>query len=112
MDTIDTLIARTQRNITYLYCVLFAAVLAVLILLPKPLDQATNTLLISLLSVLGLLITQQSNFWFARSRTAGVPDPITTTSTTTTPTPIGVSTNVTTTTPTAVPVLSPPAAGA
>ncbi len=85
MNALDALIARTQRNITYGYCVLFAAAIAALLFLPKPLDDSTKTLLITLLGVLGTLITMQNQFWFARSRTAGIPDPATTTTTTETP---------------------------
>jgi len=98
----DQLIAETQRNITYAYCILFAAVVAALLFLPKPLDDSTKTLLITLLGVLGTLITMQNQFWFARSRTAGIPDPATTTTTTETP-------NATTTT-TVQPLATPAAA--
>lgn len=104
MNALDDLIARTQRTITYAYCALFAGAIAALLFLPKPLDDSTKTLLITLLGVLGTLITMQNQFWFARSRTAGIPDPVTTTTTTETP-------NATTTTtiqpPAAVPAAGP-----
>lgn len=76
---IDLLIAKTQRNISYLYWLLFAGALIALMFLPKPLEDSTKTLLITLLSVLGTLITQQNSFWYARSRAGGIPDPNTTT---------------------------------
>jgi hypothetical protein len=98
LKDLDTLIGSTQRNITYVYIALFAGALAALLFLPRPLDESTKTLLITLLGILGTLITQQSNFWFARQRTAGVPDPSTTTTsttTTTTPTPAIVQTTTT-----------------
>lgn len=83
MNTLDQLIATTQRNITYAYWALFGLALLALMFLPRPLDESTKTLLITLLSVLGTLITQQNSFWFARQRLAGVPDPQATTTTTT-----------------------------
>lgn len=79
MNELDHLIARTQRNITYAYWALFGGALAALIFLKKPLDESTKTILITLLGVLGTLITMQNQFWFARQRTAGVPDPSPTT---------------------------------
>lgn len=75
MNPLDDVVARTQRNVTYGYMSMFAFAMGALFFLPKPLDEFTKTLLISLLSVLGTLITQQSSFWMARQRTAGVPDP-------------------------------------
>lgn len=86
MTVLDLLIARTQRNITYAYWFLFTVALVALMFLPKPLDESIRTLLITMLSVLGTLITQQSSFWFARQRSAGVPDPSTTTVTSSTET--------------------------
>lgn len=82
MDAVDKLIANTQRNVTYLYMALFAAAIAGLIFLPKPLDDSVKTILITMLGILGTLVTMQNQFWFARPRSAGVPDPtvITTTS--------------------------------
>jgi hypothetical protein len=79
VNALDHLIAKTQRNITYVYCGLFGGALAALIFLKKPLDESTKTILITLLGVLGTLITMQNQFWFARQRTAGVPDPSPTT---------------------------------
>lgn len=75
MNTLDEHVAKTQTNVTYGYMVMFMVCLIALLFLPKPLDDFTQTLLTSLLSVLGTLITQQSSFWMARQRTAGVPDP-------------------------------------
>jgi len=79
MTDLDILIGQSQRNITYGYIALFALALAGLVFLPKPIDEPTNTLLTTLLSVLGTILVQQSSFWFARNRPAGVPDPTTTT---------------------------------
>ena len=75
MNDLDSLIANAQRNITYGYILLFTLSLAALIFMPKPIDPQTNTLLVTLLSVLGTILVQQSSFWFARQRSAGVPDP-------------------------------------
>jgi hypothetical protein len=83
MTMLDLLIAKTQRNITYAYWALFSSALLALFCLPRPLDDSTKTLLITLLSVLGTLITQQNSFWFARHRPGGIPDPQATTTTTT-----------------------------
>lgn len=79
----DLLLAKTQRNITYAYVLLFAFALGALLFLPKPLDDSTKTMLITMIGVLGTLITMQNQFWFARSRPAGVPDPTVPTTTTT-----------------------------
>lgn len=75
MTELDQHVAKTQTNVTYGYMTMFLICLVALLFLPKPLDDFTKTLLTSLLSVLGTLITQQSSFWMARQRTAGVPDP-------------------------------------
>lgn len=101
MTELDKLIAHTQRNVTYAYWVLFAVVIGTLIFLPRPLDESIKTLLITLAGILGTLVTFQNQFWFARSRTAGVPDPTTTTTTTEVKTPSttpGVTEPTTTTT--------------
>jgi hypothetical protein len=92
MSPLDALIARAQRNITYAYIVLFAGAIAALLFLPRPLDDSTKTLLITLLGVLGTLVTMQTQFWYARNRTGGVPDPATTTTTTETPNAITTTT--------------------
>lgn len=82
-NTIDMLIATTQKRITYLYFTLFALVLIALVstiyvqvMIPGiDVPDGLLTLLTSLLGVLTALITMQSQFWFARSRGGGVPDP-------------------------------------
>ena len=79
MTDLDLLIGRTQRNLTYVYWLLFSGVLAALIFIPRPLDDSTKTLLITFAGILGTLVTMQNQFWFARARAAGVPDPSTTT---------------------------------
>ncbi len=84
MKDLDTLIANTQRNLTYVYWLLFAAVLGTLLFLPRPLDESIKTLLITLAGILGTLVTMQNQFWFSRPRVAGIPDPATTTTTTVT----------------------------
>lgn len=86
MNNLDREIANTQRNITYAYVALIATVLVAFLFMPKPIDEATKTLLSIILTALIALAQQQSSFWFARQRVAGVPDPATTTSTTTTTT--------------------------
>ena len=70
---LDQYIASTQRWITYAYIVLFGGAFASLIVLPKPMDETVKTIIVSLIAVLGTVIVQQSNFWFARVRTSGVP---------------------------------------
>lgn len=75
MNEIDLLIAKTQRNLTFAYCLLIAVVLLAFLFLPKPLDEATKTLLSIVLTALIALVQQQNAFWFARQRAAGVPDP-------------------------------------
>jgi hypothetical protein len=75
MDDLERYIAVTQRQVTYAYVVLFAAAFSALVFLPKPMDETVKTIIVSLISVLGTVIVQQSNFWFARSRAAGIPNP-------------------------------------
>ena len=99
MTPLDLLIARTQRHLTFIYWLLFAAVLGALIFVPRPLDDSVKTLLITMAGILGTLVTMQNQFWFARQRTAGVPDPTTTTTTTTKIDPGPPATIETTTTP-------------
>lgn len=79
MNPLDEMLAKIQRNITYGYMILFGACLGAFIFLPKPLDESIKAVLIGLTGVLGTLITMQNQFWFARSRSATVPDPTTTT---------------------------------
>lgn len=89
MEPIALLIANTQRNLTYVYWLLFAGVIGILLFLPRPLDESIKTLLITMAGILGTLVTMQNQFWFSRNRTSGVPDPATTTTRTeslTTPT--------------------------
>ncbi len=99
MNNLDLLVGQTQRNLTYAYWALFGGVLAALIFLPRPIDESIRTLLITLAGVLGTLVTMQNQFWFARPRVAGVPDP-TTTVTTSTGMPPDPVVAVTTTVPT------------
>lgn len=102
MNPLDLLIGQTQRNITYLYWGLFSAALAGLLFLPKPIDESVKTVLLMLLATLATIITQQSSFWYARQRSAGVPDPTVTTVTTSQQT-------VTTPSPAVPPAETPPA---
>lgn len=82
-ETIDMLIATTQKRVTYLYFTIFALVLMSLVgtifvqtwVPGLDVPDGLQTLLTSLLGVLTALITMQSQFWFARSRGGGVPDP-------------------------------------
>jgi len=104
----DVMIARTQRNTTYLYGFLFALVLAALVFLPKPMDETSKTVLQMLLAGLLTLITAQNSFWFLRQRAAGLTNPVITTTTTTTP---QGTTNVTTTPTTVPPAVAASAAG-
>lgn len=70
---LDVMIARTQARVTYGYMFLFGGIVVALIFMRKEMDPTLNTLLVSLSSVLGTIMVQQSSFWFARQRTAGVP---------------------------------------
>lgn len=70
---LDLHVAKTQANVTYGYMILFGGAVAALIFIRKQVDPQLNTLLVTLLSVLGTIMVQQSSFWFARQRTAGVP---------------------------------------
>ncbi len=75
MNTLDMLIARTQRNLTFVYCLLIAICLASFLFLPKPIDDSTKSLLTIVITALLALAQQSGSFWFARSRAAGVPNP-------------------------------------
>lgn len=70
---LDLHVAKTQANVTYGYMLLFGGAVAALIFIRKQVDPQLNTLLVTLLSVLGTIMVQQSSFWFARNRSAGVP---------------------------------------
>ncbi len=87
MDDLDHTIARVQMTVTYLYIGLFALCLSGLFIgffWPTSVPDALNTLLVTVIGALVALITQQSQFWFARARAAGVPGPATPTSSPTT----------------------------
>ncbi len=82
MDTLDMFIAKTQRATTFWYMGLFGLCIVglfAIFLFPRE-STATNATIVTLLTTaattLANLLMQQSNFWFARSRGGGVPDPI------------------------------------
>ncbi len=84
MHMLDRYIASTQRWLTVLYALLFSASLLLLVVLPKPIDDAIKTVLTSSTTMFGSILMMQNTFWFGRPRAAGVPDPGTSTETTTT----------------------------
>lgn len=98
-DSVDSLIARTQRSLSNRTLVVIAGVLAALFLLPV--DQGVRDLLLLVLGALLGGYASQNQFWYGRPRGAGVPDPVATTITTSTPPPPAVPTTTITTTPVA-----------
>jgi len=95
---LDLLIARTQRNNTYLYALIFVLSISLLIFLPDP-SEVAKTILIASSATLGTILIMQNQFWYGRPRGAGIPDPVTTTITTQTPPPPAPQTTTVTTTP-------------
>jgi len=78
MSEIDRLLARAQVGLAFLFAVGFILILAVLLLSltgVKELPASTNALLTGLLGVFGTIITLQQNYFFARQRPHGLPDP-------------------------------------
>lgn len=73
-DSIDGLIARTQRSLSNLTLMVIAGVLAALFLLEGVDSVVKDLLLLVLGAVLGGWASQ-NQFWFGRPRGAGVPDP-------------------------------------
>lgn len=82
MNDLDMYIAQTQRAATFFYMRLFGCCIVGLIVIALfPTDStAMNATIVTLLTTgattLANLLMQQSNFWFARSRGGGVPDPV------------------------------------
>lgn len=77
VNTIDQLMAKAQIGLAFLIALGFLIILATLLFIathPVPMQGAVITLLTGLLSVLGTILTLQMNYFFARHRTAGVPD--------------------------------------
>lgn len=64
----DLFVAKTQRNLAYLYYALFALVLLLLLIRPPMVDEFGQAILQSLLGGLIVLCTQQSGYFFARQR--------------------------------------------
>jgi hypothetical protein len=98
MNSLDDLIAQTQRNLSYFDRVLFAVILILLGLTPlmgKPYDEWLQNILLIMVGALIGHLTNQNQFWFMRQRVSGVPDPTATTTTTTTPNPAIVRTTTT-----------------
>jgi hypothetical protein len=102
MTQLDLLIARTQRNNTYLYALIFVLSISLLIFLPDP-SEVAKTILIASSATLGTILIMQNQFWYGRPRGAGIPDPVTTTITTETPQPPAPQTTTVTLTPTGDP---------
>lgn len=98
MTQLDILIGQTQRNITYVYAVIFVLSIGLLIFLPNP-SEVAKTILIASSATLGTILIMQNQFWYGRPRGGGIPDPVTTTITTETPPPPAPQTTTITTTP-------------
>lgn len=96
MTTLDQMIANTQRNVTYLYALIFVASIALLIFLPNP-SEVAKTILIASSATLGTILIMQNTFWYGRPRSAGVPDPTTIQTTTTGEPPNASTTTIVTT---------------
>lgn len=94
-DSIDGLIARTQRSLSNRTLIVIAGVLAALFLLKV--DSGVRDLLLLVLGALLGGYASQNQFWYGRPRGAGVPDPVATTITTSTqPPPQPQTTTITT----------------
>jgi hypothetical protein len=98
MNNVDTMLARAQVGLAFLFALGFFALLGVLLMVHREMTPTELTILTGLVSVLGTLLALMMNFFFARTRPAALPDPATTTTTsTTTTTPMATPTAVTTT---------------
>lgn len=86
----DLLLARAQVYMALLFGAGFIALLAGLLFLHSEMTNTTLTIVTTMLTVLGTLLTLQMNFFYARQRPHALPDPSTTTTTTVT-TPAGDS---------------------
>jgi hypothetical protein len=85
VNSIDLIIARTQRLITVLTLALIAGVV-VAIFIVTDISATVEKILIFILGGLMGGYATQSQFWYGRPRAAGVPDPSVTTTTSTTET--------------------------
>lgn len=68
MTVNDTVIARAQIGLAYLYAVAFLADLTYLIVSMPELTEAAKILLLPMLGWLGALVQQHSSYFFARQR--------------------------------------------
>lgn len=93
-ESIEGLIARTQRSLSNRTLVVIAGVLAALFLLKV--DSGVRDLLLLVLGALLGGYASQNQFWYGRPRGGGVPDPVSTTITTTSPSPPQTTTITTT----------------
>jgi len=75
MSDLDLLLAKAQVGLAVLMSLGFLATLFVLILLHNTLAPVENSLLSGLTGVLGTIVTQQSGYFFARQRIAGLTNP-------------------------------------
>lgn len=76
MNAVDLLLARAQVAIAHITTVGFFGLLACFMFVRKELDSTQTTILTSLISVLGTIWALQMNFFFARMRPQGLPDPV------------------------------------
>jgi len=113
MNNVDTMLARAQVGLAFLFAVGFFALLFMLLLFHRDMSATELTILTGLVSVLGTLLALMMNFFFARTRPAALPDPTTTTTstqTTTTPTPLVIPPGSAAATAPAAPVVIAPLA--
>lgn len=81
MNEIDSMLAKAQVGLAFLFAIGFLLILAVLIFYQTNLTPTVTTILTSLLSVFVTILTLQSNYFFARQRPPGLPDSPPTTTT-------------------------------
>lgn len=78
----DLLLARAQVFLAILFATGFLALTAGLIFFHSQMSTQDVTLVTTMLTVMGTLLTLQMNFFYARQRPQALPDPSTTTITT------------------------------
>jgi hypothetical protein len=83
---VDLLLARAQVWIAIYFITGIFGIVFALMFLHTTMSPIVVTILTSTLTALVTILTLQSNFFYARSRPAALPDPTTTTTTTTTTT--------------------------
>lgn len=75
MKDADLLLVRAQVGLAFFFSFGFIGAVFVMVFFNGTLSQTANTLLTGLLGVLGTIVTQQMNYFYARQRTLGLSDP-------------------------------------